>query len=589
MQNQTDLYQPRTYSAGDFVIGLFITLGASLFNALGLNITKLDYARSLAVPAAQRRPDYLRPFWLLGNTLYIASQVIGSTLALEFLRAEYVAPLGSSSLIFNVLFAFLLAGIPITALDVAGTAVIIVGVVGVVVFSNQKIRTDRIDAEANLSLSLLKELWGRGGWIAFFIVLEVVTVGLWWTSGIVHEVCMARITDERGEDRSGLDAMMDGGGGRRIVNPYEGEGFVGKVKAARDAWRRRQGQVRKVVKGYVERWSASRPDTAIRRLAAFLWAVSGGLLSGQTLVLAKSGVKLVTSAINHTDPNEANQFTSPLTWFIVILLVVCAVAQVVALNLALKSGDSTLVVPLFFSAYTISGFLISLVYLDQTNSYRTPIFVSIWLSIAVLIAGVVMLSLKKAPAAPRQRSGSSASTMPDPFDDPSSTAPGEYELDSPTKPGFARATTAASSVDLEVGKRGGAGEDGEAGQPRRKGQGWLSRLFGGLPSEPVGAQGAAQGTGASAGAAAPRAGPARRRNTGGSQRGADDGDSVLASERASQRDAEELELDEVDGLGDYASSSKAREVDDEDDFGEFEKATGAARVEEAPHPGRGRS
>lgn len=93
----------------------------------------------------------------MGNTLYIASQVVGSTLALEFLRAEYVAPLGSSSLIFNVVFAFLLAGTPITRLDVAGTAVIIVGVVGVVAFSNRKIKTDKIDAESNLSLSLLKE------------------------------------------------------------------------------------------------------------------------------------------------------------------------------------------------------------------------------------------------------------------------------------------------------------------------------------------------------------------------------------------------------------------------------------------------
>jgi hypothetical protein len=33
------------------------------------------------------------------------SQLIGSTLALEYMRAEYVAPLGSSSLIFNFLFA----------------------------------------------------------------------------------------------------------------------------------------------------------------------------------------------------------------------------------------------------------------------------------------------------------------------------------------------------------------------------------------------------------------------------------------------------------------------------------------------------
>ncbi|BGP49693.1 hypothetical protein JCM10450v2_005598 [Rhodotorula kratochvilovae] len=569
MQNQTDLYEPRTYSAGDFVIGLLITLAASFCNALGLNITKLDYARSLAVPASQRRPDFLRPFWLLGNTLYIASQVVGSTLALEFLRAEYVAPLGSSSLIFNVLFAYLLAGIPVTRLDVAGTAVIIVGVVGVVVFGNQKEKTDAIDAESNLSLSLLKELWGRGGWIAFFVVLEVVTVLLWWSSRITHEVCMARVSDDRGDadrDGSGLDAMIDGGGGRRVTNPYEGEGFVGKVKAVRDAWHRRQGKIRLVVKRQVEQWSVSRPDTSIKQLAAFMWAVTGGLLSGQTLILAKSGVKLVTSAINKTDPNEANQFTSPLTWLIVILLVVCAVTQVYALNLALQAGDSTLVVPVFFSVYTASGFVISLVYLNQTESYRTSIFVCIWLSIAVLIGGVIMLSLKKAPPSPRARAGSSASTMPNPFDDPSGAGAGE--LDSPTKPGFARE---GAGADLEAAK--GAEE-----QPRRKGQGWLSRLFGGLPDEPAAAPAATAGGLAPPAAATAELSQHARRRQAGVERlggGGDDGDSVFASERASQRGAEELEMDEVDGLGRYGGAGGKRDEEDEDEFGEFEKATGA--------------
>ncbi|GAA6049083.1 hypothetical protein JCM3770_003878 [Rhodotorula araucariae] len=557
MQNQTDLYEPRTYSAGDFVVGLLITLAASFCNALGLNITKLDYARSLAVPASQRRPDFLRPFWLLGNTLYIASQVVGSTLALEFLRAEYVAPLGSSSLIFNVLFAYLLAGIPVTRLDVAGTAVIIVGVVGVVVFGNQKVKTDAIDAESNLSLSLLKELWGRGGWIAFFVILEVVTVLLWWLSRIAHEVCMARVTDDRGDadrDGSGVDAMMDGGGGRRVSNPYVGEGFVGKVKAARDSWHRHQGKVRKVVKRHIERWSVSRPDTSIKQLAAFMWAVTGGLLSGQTLILAKSGVKLVTSAINKTDPNEANQFTSPLTWLIVILLVVCAVTQVYALNLALQAGDSTLVVPVFFSVYTASGFVISLVYLNQTESYRTSIFVCIWLSIAVLIGGVIMLSLKKAPPSPRPRAGSSASALQNPFDDPAGV---DAAADLEAAKGAAATTTTMT-----------------AAEPRQKGQGWLSRLFGGLPSESVPTPVPVP----TVGLAPP---DARRRY----QAGDGDGDSVLASERASERGAEELEMDEVDGLARYGGG-KRDEGGDDDDFGEFEKATGAVRIEEVRDDGR---
>lgn len=63
----------------------------------------LDATRQEALPSSARRPDYRRPFWVLGLFLYIVSQVIGSTLALEFLRAEYVAPLGSTSLIFNVI------------------------------------------------------------------------------------------------------------------------------------------------------------------------------------------------------------------------------------------------------------------------------------------------------------------------------------------------------------------------------------------------------------------------------------------------------------------------------------------------------
>jgi hypothetical protein len=181
---------------------------------------------------------------------------------------------------------------------------------------------------------------------------------------------MARIVDERGDadrDGSGIEAMVGGGGGRRVADPYEGEGFMGSVKSTRDKLRVGRGKLRAVVKRSIERWSQSRPDASIRKLAGFAWAVTGGLLSGETLILAKSGVKLVTSAINKTDPNEANQFASPLTWMILIVLVISAVAQVVCLNQGLKCYDSTFQVPLFFSTYTISSFLNSLVYLDQTH------------------------------------------------------------------------------------------------------------------------------------------------------------------------------------------------------------------------------
>lgn len=227
-----------------------------------------------------------------GLLLYIASQVLGSTLALAYLPSYLVAPLGSTSLIFNFCAAYLLVGTPITRIDILGTFVIVIGVVGVVVFGN--IKSDDSFDDNNLSLSLLKEIWGRKEWIGYLVGLEVASVLFWMTSTITNEVMTARVSDDRDNERdgSGLEQMMEGGGGRRLANPYQGEGFWGKAKALREAWHRRQGRARSAVKEAIARWSATKPEVTIRKVAGFCWAVTGGLLSGQTLVLAKSAVKV---------------------------------------------------------------------------------------------------------------------------------------------------------------------------------------------------------------------------------------------------------------------------------------------------------
>ncbi|THG94282.1 hypothetical protein EW145_g8171, partial [Phellinidium pouzarii] len=156
-----------------FIIGLAIILLASLLNAGGLNLTKLDHVRTSAIPRANRRKDWLRPLWLLGMLLYILSQLIGSTLALQYLRAEYVAPLGSSSLIFNFLFASMLVGTPVTSTDVYGTVVVVIGVVGIVAFGS-------INAglAEEMDISRLKALWGRANWLVYFAFMALALGGL---------------------------------------------------------------------------------------------------------------------------------------------------------------------------------------------------------------------------------------------------------------------------------------------------------------------------------------------------------------------------------------------------------------------------
>lgn len=235
-------------------------------------------------------------------------------------------------------------------------------------FGNQRQETD-FDKESNLSLSLLKEIWGRTDWIVYFAFLEASTLAFWWFSTIVNEVCMERVLDDKGDAEADPTEQMMGGGRRQAV-PAGVRGYWVRFLRAKH-W------ARTGLKAFAEGVAQSQPDVMVRKVAGMCWAITGGVLAGTTLVLAKSGVKLVSSALEHADPTEANPLTSPLSWLIIVLLIVSAVAQVVCLNKGLKAFDSTLIVPTFFCVYTISGFINSLVYLDEGDLYTTRVFACI--------------------------------------------------------------------------------------------------------------------------------------------------------------------------------------------------------------------
>ena len=61
-----------------FIIGLSIILLASVLNAAGLNLTKLDHVRTSAIPKHARKRDWMRPLWLLGMVLYMSVQILFS-------------------------------------------------------------------------------------------------------------------------------------------------------------------------------------------------------------------------------------------------------------------------------------------------------------------------------------------------------------------------------------------------------------------------------------------------------------------------------------------------------------------------------
>jgi len=67
----------------DFVIGFAVSLVASVMNAAGLNLLKLDHVRNSALAQDRQRNECGRPMWHIGLYLYVASQLAGSTIALS--------------------------------------------------------------------------------------------------------------------------------------------------------------------------------------------------------------------------------------------------------------------------------------------------------------------------------------------------------------------------------------------------------------------------------------------------------------------------------------------------------------------------
>jgi len=354
-----------------FIIGLAIVILASILNAAGLNLTKLDHVRTNAIPKASRRRDWLRPLWLLGMLLYILSQLIGSTLALEYMRAEYVAPLGSTSLIFNFLFAKFLVNTPVTSSDIWGTVIVIFGVIGIVAFGSIN---SGLDSETNAAH--LTFLWTRGNWLSYFFFMAFALIALYFFTSQLDAVLVTR---------SDLSAVPFSGMSARRDLPVATNWF-GKVPVFY------QWTVMKI-REFLEIWMAPHDDKRVAWTLGIGWACCGGGLAGGTLVFAKASVKLISGSLSHE--NTGNQFGHASSIFTFILLAATAVLQIICLNRGLKVYDSTLVVPVFYGVYTAAGFLDSLIFNDEVDAYQSWVLFLIFVSILILVSGVVLLTHKK--------------------------------------------------------------------------------------------------------------------------------------------------------------------------------------------------
>ncbi len=117
-------------------IGVAGTIFGCFVSNFGTNIQKVSLDRNSALPEARRRSSLKQPLWVAGCICMIAG-AIADFAVLPFAPQSLLAPLATTTLVFNVAMANVLSKERPTFTNILATATILAGTVLVVVFGDR--------------------------------------------------------------------------------------------------------------------------------------------------------------------------------------------------------------------------------------------------------------------------------------------------------------------------------------------------------------------------------------------------------------------------------------------------------------------
>jgi len=257
-------------NAGPITLGVSTAIISSLVQSLGLTLQRKSHVAEESRPPHQRRRPFRRGLWRLGLIIFLASNILGSTVQITTLPLVILAPLQASGLIFNAVFASLILHEGFTKLSLLGTVLVSVGAGLIAGFGALE--------EPSHNLEELLNLFSRTPFLIWICIqFGVVAVIL-----VVSRLLLISIRRK--------SALMDNAGLNFLAISSLA---VGK---------------------------------AIKRLKLLRGCILGclsGLISAHCLLLAKTGAELIILSIV-----TKNQFSHWQSWMILLGLLILELAQV---------------------------------------------------------------------------------------------------------------------------------------------------------------------------------------------------------------------------------------------------------------------
>ena len=257
-------------SAGPITLGVTTAIITSLIQSLGLTLQRKSHVIEESRPPHQRRRPFRRGLWRLGLTIFLASNIFGSTVQITTLPLVILAPLQASGLIFNAIFASLILHEGFTRLSLLGTLLVSVGAGLIAGFGALEEPSHNLQELLTMFSQITFLVW-MGIQMAIVVVILVVSRLL-----LISIRRKSAIMDNAGLGFMAISSIAVGRTIKRL----------------------------KIVRGCI------------------LGCLSG-LISAHCLLLAKTAAELIIRSIL-----DKNQFTHWQSWMIVFSLVILGLAQV---------------------------------------------------------------------------------------------------------------------------------------------------------------------------------------------------------------------------------------------------------------------
>ena len=355
------------------LIGVMVCILASMLSSLGVNLQAYSLASerklnrftellsrsfnsnaiSPTIDPPNNQSSFNRLYWYLGFIIYLICQTCGSVIALAFLKPEIVAPLGSTGLIFNIIFSRLFLGSRITKRDCFGTLLILIGCATVSVIGS-------ISSDHNNRRKLIHELvalYTRPLFLAYFLTQISVIIFIMFfikfskRDGLLHPT--EPIDTVLSEPASYIDQPYSPIS--RIIPPTTF--YIDESRSSQDLEQLPESPLltrRTSTSRFSEFIKSQTSEITLVNLLGILYAFVGGIAASESLVLVQHSIDILFAI---QDEIEYVGFSIS----VILLLITSVFIQLYSLNCALKYSLPTIVVPMFYTSYTVLEFLNSIV------------------------------------------------------------------------------------------------------------------------------------------------------------------------------------------------------------------------------------